>query len=147
MPRAFVFPARVCCSCLSEEAQQRIEIPSRRKLSGFWLFFSTYRYLRVEAPYCDDCAARIRRRESAGTVVMLSGVAIALLVGWRAHLAGGATFLLALIAALPGALLHYRAPHGARISNFSENRVTFAFRSAEYGQRFQLLNSGAEAKK
>jgi len=138
---SYGFPNR-CPDCLKYGPKEVLTIASdTEKLKGYYIVAIKYQQLRVGIPFCTECAAKRERNGRYGrllfTVAFVVGVAIAL----RFDLGRWQTFALGIFFVAPAMWMMYYRNRQVRVSDYSDDTVTFSFKHPEYAEEFIELNS------
>ena len=131
--KSYQFPA-LCPDCLRTGSLTSVPIPAA---------------LRIKAPFCELCAARLVKLRKLGRPLLILVVVIALAVTLWFDLSKWEGCFLASILVLPTVWLSDYRDRVVRIKRYDADAVTFEFKRGEYAQQFGQLNriaSSAAAK-
>ncbi len=143
----YIFPNR-CPQCLRYGPDKILGISSdTEKLKGYYVVALKYQRLRVNVPFCTECAAKRVRYSRYGQWLIFTGLAVGVTVAIWLDLGRGQTFVAGVLFAAPGVWLMHFYGQDVKVADYSDQTVTFSFKHLEYAQEFMQLNPSATIAK
>jgi len=97
--------------------------------------------LRIEAPFCEPCAARQLRWRKLGRPITILAAVIAFAVMFWFGLSKWVGCWLAVAFVLPGVWLTEYQGRVVRLKSYDADKMTLEFKRGEYAQQFAQLNN------
>jgi hypothetical protein len=111
-----------------------------QKMKGYYVVAIKYERLNVGIPFCHECAAKLLRNARYGKWLFIAGLVAAVAVGIWLDLGRWQTGALGVVFIAPALWLMYYGGQQVRVSNYSDETITFSFKHPEYAQEFIALN-------
>ena len=121
--KSYEFPA-LCPDCLRTGSLTSVPIPAA---------------LRIKAPFCELCAARVLKSRKLARPLLIAAVVLALAVMLWFGLSKWVGCWLAILFVLPTIWLTDYRDRVVRVKSYDGDKVTFEFKRSEYAQQFGQL--------
>jgi len=145
VPRDSIRLPKLCANCMRPSPETSFILKSDRgRLKGFYLVAYRTEYLRLEVPFCAECAARQMRWDKLGRWLgWLSLIGCAALAAWL-NFESWKVWLLTPFLLPAFWLMHYR-DWVVRIADYDKNTITLKLKRPEYAREVARLNNVASS--
>ena len=140
MKRAVVFPP-VCPHCL-QPATATVGIESGRTLSGFYVFFTRWKYSAIQVPFCARFARRLRIANVVWTASFFVLLGLIGILACISRLDGGEAFVLSVLVMGPAwiPLWILRPDKYIQLLATTDESIEFGIVSEQYAQNLAAIN-------
>lgn len=117
----------------------------KEERGGNYVVYRKNKYLTFSIPFCGECARRTARSTRFGQALVILGILIALVISVRFDVGRFLGWCLGV--GLRGVLMALLKDHVVRISDYTDDSVTFRFKNTAYALELCKLNNPRSSRR